>query len=59
MLDACIGDKTCVSYTTWGFDNDYDLWQDDNRQPQYGKTLLWDGNKPTPAIAAMRAVLQK
>lgn len=59
VLDACISDRTCVSYTTWGFDNEYDLWQDDNRQLQYGKTLLWDGDKPTPAVAAMRAALQK
>lgn len=60
VLAACKSEPSCVSFTTWGFDDDYDMWQDDNNSLQHGKDLLWTtGAVPTPAVMKMQQVLQE
>ena len=59
VLAACLAEPSCVSFTTWGFDDDYDMWQEDDHSLQRGQDLLWTtGAKPTPALARLRQLLQ-
>jgi endo-1,4-beta-xylanase len=56
ILATCLGSPTCVSYTTWGVDDRYDSFVDDDGLEQ-GHDLLFDDGEPTPAYDAVRSVL--
>ncbi|HSD55985.1 MAG TPA: endo-1,4-beta-xylanase [Candidatus Saccharimonadales bacterium] len=57
VLKACFQAPSCVSYTTWGVSDRYDMFRDDDNSLQYGEDFLWDKNmQPTPAVAAMRKI---
>jgi endo-1,4-beta-xylanase len=56
VLAACLRSETCVSYTTWGVDDRYDWFVDDDGLQQ-GHDLLLDDGEPTPAYDAVRKVL--
>lgn len=60
VLATCLREPACVSFTTWGFDDDYDMWQDDNHSLHYGQDLLYlPKAKPTPAVAELLQVLNR
>lgn len=59
VLQACLSEPTCVSFTTWGITDRYDYFKDDDGSIQQGQDFLWDKNlQPTPAVAAMQQVLR-
>lgn len=59
VFKACFAEPSCVSWSTWGVSDRYDLSLDDNNRIQSGNDLLWDKNmQPTPAVAAIRSVLR-
>ncbi|MCW2534244.1 MAG: glycoside hydrolase family 10, partial [Blastococcus sp.] len=49
VLAACFQHPNCVSYTTWGVDDRYDWWIDDDGSLQQGHDLLFDDGEPTAA----------
>jgi endo-1,4-beta-xylanase len=50
VFNACFSEPNCVSWSTWGITDRYDMFQDDNNRLQYGQDLLWDAQlHPTPA----------
>ncbi|GLY29689.1 endo-1,4-beta-xylanase [Kineosporia sp. NBRC 101731] len=53
VLATCLRSPTCVSYTTWGVDDRYDWWIDDDGGLQQGHDYLFDEGHPTPAHEAM------
>ncbi|MDQ0729077.1 endo-1,4-beta-xylanase [Microbacterium sp. W4I20] len=57
VLAACLRSEACVSYTTWGVDDRFDWWIDDDRGLHQGHDLLFDDDEPTPAYDAMRKAL--
>jgi len=57
ILETCLRSTVCVSYTTWGVDDRYDWWIDDDGTLQQGHDLLFDHGQPTPAYDAIRRVL--
>ncbi|APF32936.1 endo-1,4-beta-xylanase [Microbacterium paludicola] len=57
VLATCLGSDACVSYTTWGVDDEYDWWIDDDGRLHQAHDFLFAEGKPTPAYAAMREVL--
>jgi endo-1,4-beta-xylanase len=59
VLQTCLAEPNCVSFTTWGVSDRYDYWKDDDDSIQQGKDLLWDASMaPTPAVSAIRTTLQ-
>jgi endo-1,4-beta-xylanase len=56
VLAACLRSDVCVSYTTWGVDDRYD-WFVDEDGLQQGHDFLFDDGEPTPAYDAVRAVV--
>jgi endo-1,4-beta-xylanase len=58
VLAACFASTACVSYTTWGVDDAFDWWVDDDGALQQGHDLLFDDGEPTPAYDAVREVLE-
>ncbi|QHC69328.1 endo-1,4-beta-xylanase [Rathayibacter sp. VKM Ac-2801] len=59
ILRACLRSRTCVSYTTWGVDDRYDWFIDNDGALQQGHDFLFDDGDPTPAYDAVRAVLAR
>ncbi len=60
VLAACVSEPSCESFTTWGFDDDYDMWQEDDHSLQHGTDLLWTvGAKPTLALTKVKEVLKE
>jgi len=59
VVNVCINEPNCISFTTWGVSDRYDMWRDSNTSPpQYGADFLWDQDmKPTPAVDAVRHIL--
>ena len=57
VLATCLRSPACVSYTTWGVDDRYDWWIDDDGNLQQGHDYLFNDGQPTPAYHAMRRVL--
>ncbi|KQQ52750.1 endo-1,4-beta-xylanase [Plantibacter sp. Leaf314] len=57
VLAACLGSDACVSYTSWGVDDAYDWFIDDDGALQQGHDLLFDDGEPTPAYDALRRFL--
>lgn len=59
VLSVCVSEPNCVSWTTWGVTDRYNMWQDDNGVMQVGQDFLWNTQaQPTPAVARLRQVLQ-
>jgi endo-1,4-beta-xylanase len=59
ILQACLAESSCISWTTWGISDRYDYFIDDDGSVQQGNDFLWDENmKPTPAIKALQDVLR-
>ncbi len=58
VLATCLDSPTCVSYTTWGVDDRYDWWVDDDGSAQQGHDFLFDEGHPTPAYKAMTRALR-
>ncbi|GAA2024632.1 endo-1,4-beta-xylanase [Pseudokineococcus marinus] len=56
VLDTCLRSPTCVAWTTWGVDDRYD-WYLDDEGLQQGHDLLFDDGRPTPAHEALVRVL--
>ena len=53
VFAACLNEPSCVSWTTWGVSDRYDMYQEDN-QPNYGNDLLWDNKmRPTKALTTI------
>jgi endo-1,4-beta-xylanase len=59
VLATCLRSRACVSYTTWGVDNRYNWWTDDDADLQQGRDFLFSDGEPTPAYHAMRRVLEE
>lgn len=60
VAGVCIHQKACTSFTVWGVDDAYDMWQQDNHSLAYGHDLLWDEHgRPTPAVEKLRAALSR
>ncbi|GHE09172.1 beta-xylanase [Klenkia taihuensis] len=57
VLTTCLGSPTCVAYTTWGVDDRYDWFVDDDGDLRQGHDLLFDDGHPTPALEALRRAL--
>ena len=57
VLATCLRSTACVSYTTWGVDDRYNWWIDDDGALQQGHDFLFTEGKPTPAYDAMRRAL--
>ncbi|WP_439691574.1 endo-1,4-beta-xylanase [Curtobacterium sp. SP.BCo] len=57
VLGTCFRSAACVSWTTWGIDDRYDWWTDEDGALQHGHDLLFDDGEPTPAYEAVRAAL--
>lgn len=58
VFAACLAEPSCVSWSTWGVTDRYDVSLGDKAQIQYGNDLLWDKNaQPTPAVAAIKGVI--
>jgi len=58
VFAACLHNTNCVSYTTWGVNDRYDWFTDDDGSLQQGHDLLFDGNKSTSAYTALLATLR-
>lgn len=56
VLATCLRSQACVSYTTWGVDDRYDWFVDDDGLQQ-GNDLLFTDGEPTPAYVALLEVL--
>ncbi|MCS5722937.1 endo-1,4-beta-xylanase [Herbiconiux sp. CPCC 203407] len=54
VLAACLRSEACVSYTTWGVDDRFDWWIDDDGELRQGHDLLFADGEPTPAYDALR-----
>jgi endo-1,4-beta-xylanase len=57
VLATCLRSPACVSYTTWGVDDRYNWWIDDDGRRQQGHDFLFDGGQPKPAYHAMKRAL--
>lgn len=57
VLASCLRADACVSYTTWGVDDRYDWWLNDDGGLQHGHDLLFTDGEPTPAYEALRRVV--
>jgi endo-1,4-beta-xylanase len=59
VFGTCFRSDACVSYTTWGVDDRFDWWIDDDGGLQQGHDLLFDDGAPTPAHDAVRDVVAR
>lgn len=60
VFNMCVTEPSCVSWSTWGVTDRYNLWQDENGRLQDGRDFLWDEkSRPTPAVSAIRDTLQR
>jgi len=57
VLATCLHSRPCVSYTTWGVDDRYDWWIDDDGSLRQGHDHLFNDGKPTPAYDAVKRAL--
>ena len=55
---ACLKNPNCVSYTTWGVDNTYDWFIDDDSTVQQGHDLLFGTGRQTTAYKSLLQNLQ-
>jgi endo-1,4-beta-xylanase len=60
VFNVCVTEPSCVSWSTWGVTDRYNLWQDKNGRLQDGRDFLWDEkSRPTPAVSAIRDTLMR
>ena len=61
VLDVCLAEPNCTSYTTWGITDLYGSTTRSDRYPLiYGTSLLWDKDmKVKPAYTALQKRLQQ
>lgn len=60
VLQACLEESSCISFTSWGISDRYNMFRDDDGSLQYGQDFLWDQDMlPTPAVAALRHILEQ
>lgn len=61
VLDTCISEPTCTSYTTWGISDIYGSTTLSERFPaMLGDSLLWDVNYvPKLAVSNIQTILQQ
>lgn len=57
VLTTCLRSRACVSYTTWGVDNRYNWFIDDDGRRQQFNDFLFNNGQPTPAYDAIRRAL--
>lgn len=58
VLSVCLAEPSCVSWSTWGVSDAYNMWQDDDRRLQRGQDLLWSADyQPTPAVTELTHML--
>ncbi len=58
VFGACLIEPSCVSWSTWGVTDRYNLWQDENGRLREGRDFLWDNaSLPTPGVSAIREAL--
>lgn len=60
ILQVCLSEPTCTSYTTWGITDLYGSTTLSDRYPiHYGSSLLWDVDyQPKPALESLRKTLR-
>jgi endo-1,4-beta-xylanase len=58
IFATCLHNTNCVSYSTWGFNDRYDWFIDDDGSLQQGSDLLFNGGKVTGAYTAIQKLLQ-
>lgn len=57
VFGACMAEQSCISWSTWGVTDRYDLSLNDSSVLQSGSDFLWDAAaRPTSAFAAIRKV---
>jgi endo-1,4-beta-xylanase len=60
IFNACFSEPSCVSWSTWGVTDRYDLFIADNNQLATGHDLLWDEqSNPTAGVAKIQEILSK
>lgn len=60
VLETCLTEPSCVSYTTWGVSDRYNTYKDDDGTIAFGRDFLWTAEmKPTPAVAELQRILAK
>jgi endo-1,4-beta-xylanase len=58
VFKVCLSEPTCVSWSTWGVTDRYDMSQSDTNRLQYGQDFLWDTSvTPTPALESIKQTL--
>ena len=58
VFAACLAEESCVSWSTWGVTDRYNLSLDDTSRIVSGSDFLWDKNaQPKQAVSAIRATL--
>lgn len=58
ILMACLNEPSCISWTTWGISDRYDMFLE-NGEVKYGHDLLWDDEmQPTKALQMILTRLQ-
>ncbi|MNH11682.1 Endo-1,4-beta-xylanase Z precursor [compost metagenome] len=58
VFDVCFSEPSCVSWSTWGVTDRYNLWQDENGRLQQGRDFLWDEQyQPTAGLSAIREMI--
>ncbi|HTE22214.1 MAG TPA: endo-1,4-beta-xylanase [Candidatus Limnocylindria bacterium] len=59
VLQACVAEPGCASFTTWGISDRYNFWRDDDGSLQQGEDFLWDkAMHPIAAVTKMLEILQ-
>lgn len=56
VFNMCLNNMHCTGFTTWGVDDAYDMFLEDNRV-EYGHDLLFNHGQATPAFMAIRSQL--
>lgn len=55
VFAACLVEPSCISWSTWGVTDRYDMSLDESGGVQMGTDFLWDtASQSTPAVAAIR-----
>lgn len=58
IFKTCLQNPNCVSYTTWGVNDSYDWFIDDDGSLGQGHDFLFDVSKATDAYDTLRKTLQ-
>ena len=55
VFATCLKNPNCIGWTTWGVDDRYDWFVDDERGVQQGHDLLFNDGSPTEAFTRLVA----